>query len=116
MDRLKAPKPFVFESGNVAETWKAWRKSFEFFMVATEADGKSDKIKSSILLTCIGERGREIYETFDFQDAEDKLKLKPVLEMFESYCNPRSNRLLQDINFLFIDNQRDNLLPILLLN
>ena len=94
MDQLKPPKPFVFGSGNLAETWKAWRKSFEFFMVATEADGKDDKIQTSILLTCIGDKGREIYETFDFADEADKLKLAPVLRKFESYCNPRANRTI----------------------
>ena len=92
MDQLKPPKTFVFGNGNVAETWKAWQKSFEFFMVATESDEKNDKIKTSILLTCIGERGREIYETFDFTDPADKLKLAPVLKMFDLYCNPRSNK------------------------
>ena len=65
MDQLKPPKPFVFGSGNIAETWKTWKRAFDFFMVATEADGKDDKIKTSILLTCIGDKGREIYETFD---------------------------------------------------
>ncbi len=49
-------------------------------MCATESDQKSDNVKSSILSTCIGERGREIYETFDFENAENRLKLAPILE------------------------------------
>ena len=62
-------------------------------MCATESDQKSYKIKAtcSILLTCIGERGREIYETFEFANAADKLKLDSILQKFESYCIPRSN-------------------------
>ena len=90
MDKFKPPTEFNFE-GNVGTKWKAWKKSFQFYMTATEADGKDDKIKTSILLTCIGDKGREIYETFDFTNADDNLKLTPVLEKFDSYCNPRVN-------------------------
>ena len=60
-------------------------------MCATESDQKSNKIKTSILLTCIGEQGREIYQTFEFATDFDKLKLQPVLAKFENYCNPRTN-------------------------
>ena len=81
MDRLAAPSPFSFE-GNISEKWKAWKNGFDFYMCATESDQKSDNVKSSILSTCIGERGREIYETFDFENAEDRLKLAPILEKF----------------------------------
>ena len=90
MDKLRPPPPFSFE-GNVSQGWKTWQKHFQFFLTATESDGKSDKIKTSILLTCIGSRGRDIYETFTFEQDTDKLKLKPVLEKFTSYCNPRKN-------------------------
>ena len=52
MDQLKPPAPFGFE-GNISEKWKIWKKSFEFFMTATESDEKSDKVKTSIFLTCM---------------------------------------------------------------
>ena len=48
-------------------------------MCATESDQKSDKIKTSILLTSTGEQGRGIYQTFEFAIGSDKLKLQPVL-------------------------------------
>eukprot|EP00112_Aurelia_sp_Birch-Aquarium-sp1_P017827 Seg4172.1 transcript_id=Seg4172.1/GoldUCD/mRNA.D3Y31 product="hypothetical protein" protein_id=Seg4172.1/GoldUCD/D3Y31 len=60
-------------------------------MVATESDAKSDKVQTSILLTCIGQKGRDVYNTFTFETADDKLKLKPVLEKFTEYCQPRKN-------------------------
>jgi len=89
MECLKPPGPLSFKS-NVAQTWKTWCKAFNFYLVATESDTKSDKIKTSILLTCIGDRGWEIYETFEFTTAGDSLKLNPILNQFEAYCNPRS--------------------------
>ena len=83
----------------MGQTWKTWREAFDFYLVATESDAKSDKIKTSILLTCIGERGREIYETFEFTTAGDSLKLNPVLDQFEAYCNPRSNTTINRHKF-----------------
>ena len=85
MEKFTPPGPLSFE-GNIADKWKKWRQEFEFFLVATESDAKSDKIKSSILLACIGQRGRDIYNTFTFTSADDKLKLLPILAKFEEYC------------------------------
>ena len=71
MEKFEAPKAQLFESNNLSGEWKKWKKHFEFYLAATEADTKSDKIKSSILLSCIGEKGREIFETFEFPAKEN---------------------------------------------
>ena len=99
MDQLKPPSPFVFE-GNVSREWKLWRKAFTFFLAATEIDGKSDKIKTSALLTCIGAKGREIYDTFTYTSDDDKLKLDVVLKCFDDYCEPRKNTTMARHKFL----------------
>ena len=44
-----------------------------------------------MLLTCMGQRGREIYEIFTFDSADDQMTLEPVLNKFFEYCNPRKN-------------------------
>ena len=90
MEKFTPPGPLSFE-GNIADKWKIWRQKFEFFLVATESVAKSDKVKSSILLTCIGQRGCDIYNTFTFATADDKLTLQPILATFEEYCLPRKN-------------------------
>ena len=46
--------------------------------------------KISILLTCIGQKGREIYETFTLE-LGDEMKSAPLLHKFSEYCNPRKN-------------------------
>ena len=61
MEKFTPPGPLNFE-GNIADKWKKWCREFAFFLAATESDAKSDKIKSSIL-TCICQRGRDIYNT-----------------------------------------------------
>ena len=59
-------------------------------MAATEKDTKGGEIKTSIFLTCIGQKGREIYETFTFEPG-DEMKLAPVLHKFSECPNPRKN-------------------------
>ena len=68
-------------------------------MKATESAAKPQDVKVAILLTVLGERGVDIYNNFNFaqaqgtsgQDgyvsAEDKENYDTVLHMFDEYCN-----------------------------
>ena len=47
MDNLEPPQSFSFE-GNVSQGWKLWLKHFEFYVTATENDGKTIKIKLQV--------------------------------------------------------------------
>ena len=58
MDKLEPPQSFSFK-GNVSQGWKPRLKHSEFYLTATEKDRKNGKVKTSVLLTCIGEKGRE---------------------------------------------------------
>ena len=98
MDRFSPPDPFLFE-GNLAQGWKLWSKHFEFFLTATESSEKSDLIKTSILLTTIGSKGRDIYETFTFNE-DESMKLDIVLRKFADYCKPRKNLTMSRYRFL----------------
>ena len=81
MDKFNPPDSLVFD-GNIRDHWKRWKQELEFFMVATEKDDKDDKVKSSILLTCIGPQGREIYNTFNFAPGTE-LIYESILEKFD---------------------------------
>ena len=61
------------------------------YLTASEKEGKKGKVTTSVLLTCIGEKGREIYETFSFNNPGDEMKLVPELEKLSEYCKPRKN-------------------------
>ena len=50
MDKFIPPGSLNFD-GDLAENWRKWRQEFDFFMVATESDAKSDKVQTSISLT-----------------------------------------------------------------
>ena len=54
-------------------------KHFCFYLTVAEKDNKDDKIKTSMLLTCIDQIVKYIYETFTIYLADDERKIKPVL-------------------------------------
>ena len=95
MERIKPPLAFSFE-GNTDQAWKAWIKHFNFYLYATESNQKSDKVKTCMLLSCIGEKGREIYDTFEFDPATEEqdpsMTLDVVVTKFQEYCSPRKNK------------------------
>ena len=61
------------------------------YITATEKIKKSDDVKSSILLTCIGPREREVYNTFVFDDDSMKMNFNCILQQFDDYCSPQKN-------------------------
>ena len=44
-------------------------------MTVTEKDSKDDKLKTWMLKTCVGQKGREIYETFTLDSADDEMTM-----------------------------------------
>ena len=58
------------------------------YLTATEKTKKSDKVKSSILLTCIGPRGREVCNRFVFGDDSMKMNFNYIFQKFDDYCSP----------------------------
>ena len=80
-----------FESDNLSAKWKKWKQDLNFYFAATEKDSKGYKVKSSILLHCIGHKGRGIYNTFIFEPKEHNMIFKKIIEKFDEYCIPRKN-------------------------
>ena len=80
--RFSPPKEMSF-TGNLSENWNKWRKEFSLYLTATEAHDKSNKVKTSRLLTTVGEKGSDVYYTFTFDNEEDSMKLDVVLKKFD---------------------------------
>ena len=92
MEQLKPPSALSFD-GNIDHEWKTWKKYFDIYLTATESVSKNDKTKTCILLSCIGSKGREIYETFDFNpdNENDCWTLTSVVKKCDEYCSPKKN-------------------------
>ena len=91
MEKIPAPGPLNFNQRNLHEAWRRWKEELILFLQATENDTKPGKVQTSILLTCIGAKGRDIYSTFTFEPDADKHVLGRVVEKFDTYCQPRKN-------------------------
>lgn len=94
MDKLPPPSTLSLE-GNLKENWRRFSQAFEIYLIASGINEKSEKVKTNTLLHLVGQDAVEIYNTFEFEEAGDKSKLKPVLDKFEQYCNPRKNVIFE---------------------
>ena len=62
---LLLPKPteVSFDSGNLAATWRKWKQTMQLYLNEVMS-GKTEEQQYSTFLFVIGERGREIFNTF----------------------------------------------------
>ena len=98
---LKPPSELNLDvCGNYLEIWKAWKNDFLIYLQATESASKSDLVKSSILLHCIGKNAKEIYQTFTFDQDSDKMKYDSIIAKFDEYFMPRKNLTFLRFSFL----------------
>ena len=113
MDKSNSPQKLNF-SRNISEHWKLWKQELTLYMTATEKPKKSDKVKSSILMTCIGPWGREEYNTFVFDDDSMKMNFSWILQQFDNYCSPQKNVTLLRYKPFSYRQSEDKVLIILL--
>ena len=90
MERLTPPESLNLDGTNLADSWRQWRQRFELFSVATELTSKDAKIQSATLLHVIGPTALEVYNTFTWDNEDDKQKVETILAKFAAYCIPRT--------------------------
>ena len=99
MEGFNPPGTLSFESDNLSTNWKRWKQDLNFYIAATKKDSKEDITKSSILLHCIGHKGRKIYNTFIFEPKEHSMIFTKIIEKFDEHCIPRKNITFLRHNF-----------------
>ncbi len=85
--------------GNVEEAWKVWLQKFELYLMASRSDKLEERVQVAIFLSAIGDEGLHVYNTFQFSAAEDRNKLKDVIQKFHDYCTPRKNVVFERYMF-----------------
>ena len=98
MDKFNPPQELNF-SGNNREHWKLWKQELMLYITGTEKAKKSDELKSSTLLTCTGPRGREVSNTFVFDDDSMKRNFNNILQQFDDYFSSQKNVTFLRYNF-----------------
>ncbi|KAJ8974596.1 hypothetical protein NQ317_005541 [Molorchus minor] len=86
-------------SGNLTENWKLWIQKFKNYLIASEANVKSEELQCAQLLQFIGDEGFRIFNTFKLEK-EEKNKLKPLIREFEKYFQPKTNLVYERHKFL----------------
>ncbi|XP_047988968.1 uncharacterized protein LOC125228455 isoform X1 [Leguminivora glycinivorella] len=75
--------------GNMAENYKKWVQSFKLYLRASSLDEESDARKVALFLHSIGERGVEIFNSFEKD--EEKIAYADLLKLFNDYFIPKTN-------------------------
>ena len=98
MEGFNPPDTLSFESDNLSGNWKRWKQDLNFYLASTEKDSKRDKVKLSKLLHCIGQKAREIYNTFIFEPKEHSMIFAKLDIAYHT-----KTLLFWDINVLLTD-------------
>ena len=89
--QLTQPGP-LSKSGNLSKNWKSFKTALHHFMVATEYGGKSDEVKISLFMSCVGiDDWQKTVDGFVYAEGEDKASYATLLNKFQEYCDPKSN-------------------------
>ena len=85
---------------NAAEKWKKFLLAWTNYAFAAKLDKEDEAVQVATLLTVIGEDARNVYRTFEWNDAEDAQKIEPVLKKLGEYCEPRRNIPFERYRFI----------------
>jgi hypothetical protein len=86
-----------WSSNDLPSAWKSFKRHIEF-MFGGPLHSKSEEQKCNYLMIWIGEKGRDIYQTWILAEGEEK-KLNTYYTRFEAYVKPKSNRVLSRYKF-----------------
>ena len=78
-------------TGNLAENWCRFKQQYEIYEIASGTYKKDAEVKAVAFLHVVGSESLKIYNTFSWENEDDKLKINKIYEQFADYCNPRKN-------------------------
>ena len=102
MNNIRGPGELNFESTNLSEAWAKWKRSMQYYLVATCKDRSEDE-KVAIFMCMIGRQGQDIRDTFELdedKDGEEIVTVEILIQKFEQYCKPRKNLIVERHRFL----------------
>ena len=87
------PEPLQLSIGNSSQNWKRLKQKWNNYELASRVAKEDDTIKVATILTVIGHEALDVYNTFTWDDDEDKVKIDKVLEQLEKFCETRKNTI-----------------------
>ena len=95
---LPPPKALVLDD-NVATNWKAWKKVWSRYEIATGISKQESLVRVSTFLSVIGEDATNAFNAFEWGEAEDDTNIEHVLAKFDAYCEPRTQVIYERYRF-----------------
>ncbi|GAA6087606.1 uncharacterized protein K02A2.6-like [Tachysurus ichikawai] len=90
MDAVKPPTPLKM-TGNVDANWRNFKQQFQLYIAAVGVDHLEEERKIALLLTIAGAEAIEIFNTFVYNEPNDKDKSDEVLKKFDEHCLSKKN-------------------------
>ena len=69
-----------------------------------------EKVKASLLIHCIGDKAKEIYNPLTLDAVGDNMNYEKIMEKFEAYLAPRKNITFSRYKFLTYRQERVKIL------
>ena len=95
---LPPPKVLVLDD-NKATNWKAWKKVWSRYEIATGISKQESLVKVSTFLSVIGEDTMKAFNAFEWGEAEDETNIEHVLAKFDAYCKPHTQVIYERYRF-----------------
>ncbi|KAL9963770.1 hypothetical protein ACROYT_G027310 [Oculina patagonica] len=88
----KIPSPLnLTDLLHQGENWKSFRREWKFYELAAGIHKKQEEVRVASLLNVIGKEGMDMYDTFQWANASNALKIDKILKKFEERCVPARN-------------------------
>ena len=104
---IPGPEKLNLIDGNEAANWNRFYSQWKCYEVATGLIEKTDEVRIATFLCFIGPEGHEKFNSFDFENEEDKTKMDKVIEKFEMDFQKRTNIIIERNRFL-LRRQKEN--------
>ncbi|KAL9956099.1 hypothetical protein ACROYT_G037526 [Oculina patagonica] len=87
-----------WEGDNLKENWRRFKQHVEL-MFTGPLKSKNEAEKCSYLLIWVGQKGRDIYNTWTGISVDDRKKLQTYYDRFENHVSPKSNPVFARFKF-----------------
>ena len=96
MAKFNLPENFDFGR---PEQWPEWHQSFERYRIATKLNKEDGEVQVSTLIYALGKEAEQVFNTFTFEEKEDKNDYATVLGKMNNYFVPKVNVIHERARF-----------------
>ena len=104
---IPAPSKLETTSGNIAQNWKRYKRSWQNYSVASRLAEERDEFQCAVFLATIGEDALDIFDGFKFRNEADKQNLPIVIQKFEEFCIGKTNEVYESYKFHLRKQEQD---------